>query len=524
MLLQAAALTPILAPLALLVVARMRAGTAMPVCLALTASAAWLVWRVPPGVLAAATLEGWLLAITILWIVLGALSLLGVLRAAGAVDALRARIAAASPDARVQILLIAWLFGGFLESVAGFGTPAAICAPLLVGLGFAPLAAAVMCLAANCVSVTFGAAGTPVLVGMVQGLRGHDGAAELALTSGAAAAAVNVAVGSFIPLVLILLFSRFFAPERSARVGLRAWKPALLAGFGFTVPAFVAARWLGPEFPSILGAACGFGLLWLALRRGWIAGGTRAESDPTHEPPAGTLPFARAAAPYLWLGLLLAATRLVPPLKAWLQGVTLSAMDLLGTGIGASFPILYSPGTVFLVVTALAAWRFRVGATTLRAVARETGSRLLPAALALGAALPMARIFVHSGVNDAGLVSMPLFLAERATEITGAGWVMAAPFVGALGSFLSGSATFGNLMFAGLQLDAARGAGIPVQLGLALQQVGAAAGNMISVLNVVAVAAVTGLSGREGSILRLTFLPMLFYCLAAGLVGLAVMR
>src|SRR5690606_21303728 len=154
---------------------------------------------------------------------------------------------------------------------------------------------------------------------IVQGLHDTDGVAELASVSGAAAAAVNIAVGSFIPLVLILLFTRFFTPARSAREGLRAWKPALLAVFGFTVPAFAAARWLGPEFPSDLGAACGFALVWLALRRGWIAGGAGAEPSP------GTLSFARAAGPYLWLGLLLAATRLIPPLKTWLQGVALVA-------------------------------------------------------------------------------------------------------------------------------------------------------------------------------------------------------
>jgi lactate permease len=135
-----AALTPILSVFLLMVVIRLRASAAMPISLFLTALAAALLWRVPLRRIAAAGLEGWFIAATILWIVFGALALLNTLTLSGAMEAIRRRLGRASPDPRVQVLLVAWLFGAFLEGAAGFGTPAAICAPLLAalaGLAFA---------------------------------------------------------------------------------------------------------------------------------------------------------------------------------------------------------------------------------------------------------------------------------------------------------------------------------------------------------------------------------------------------
>lgn len=518
-----AALAPIGALFVLLTVFRMSAVRAMPLCCALMVAMAAFAWKVPARALSAAVVEGWILAASILWIVLGALALYNVLRVSGAMEALRARLASASPDRRAHVLLIAWLFGAFLESVAGFGTPAAVCAPLLVALGFPPAAAVVLCLLSNSAPVTFGAVGTPLLIGMLQGL-GPAGSLPLLHEAGVIAAGLNVLLGSFIPLVMVVLFSRFFAGADVRASGWRAgfayWRPALLAGFGFTVPAWLAAIWLGPEFPSLVGSLGGFAGVLLAFRFGWIARG------PAVAPPddARTMPLHHAVAPYAALVLLLAVTRFSAPVRAWLQSGALEFRDVLGTNLSASFPLAYSPGTLFLVVAVLAFASYGLRARDARDIARATWSRFASSAITLLFALPLVRVFIHSDVNGAGLAAMPVELARAAAGATGAAWPLAAPFVGALGAFVSGSGTFSNLMFSLLQYDAARATGIPATVVLGLQAFGGSAGNMMSILNVVAAAAVTGLAGREGDALRMTLVPTLAVCLAAGGIGLLLAR
>lgn len=152
------ALTPILAALLLLVVLREPASRAMPLSLAVTAAAGVFLWQVPLRQVIAAAIEGVLIAASILWIVFGAILLLKVLSASGAMDTIRAGFMRVTPDPRAQVVIVAWLFGAFLEGVTGFGTPAAIAAPLLVALGFPPIAAVVLTLVADSSPVSFGAA------------------------------------------------------------------------------------------------------------------------------------------------------------------------------------------------------------------------------------------------------------------------------------------------------------------------------------------------------------------------------
>ena len=135
------ALMPVLAVLLFLVILRMPATRAMPLALMITASMAWFVWRVPGKHIAASVIEGWVISSGIILIVFGAIVLLRTLQASGAINVIRAGFTRVSPDRRVQAIIIAWLFGSFLEGASGFGTPAAIVAPLLVALGFPPLAA-----------------------------------------------------------------------------------------------------------------------------------------------------------------------------------------------------------------------------------------------------------------------------------------------------------------------------------------------------------------------------------------------
>ena len=527
-----AALTPLLAVFGLLVILRLPASLAMPLSLALTAGVSVAVWRVPLRQLAAASIEGVVIAASILWIVFGAIFLLKILNESRAMEAIRAGFMKVTPDPHAQLILVAWLFGAFLEGAAGFGTPAAITAPLMVALGFTPMAAVVLALIADSSPVAFGAIGTPVVVGLAEGLRaGSDLSPSVAGATGDAplpdflqdvavqAVTLDLLVGTFIPLILVVLFTRFFDPARSWRDGFRAWRFALFAGCAFTLPALGIALLLGPEFPSIIGALIGLAVVIPVARKGLLLP-TRTPhraDDPGVVPAPHQMNLGRAWLPYLLLAGLLIATRIeVLPLKGWLQVATISWTSILGTEIGVSVAPLYLPGATFVAVVLLTIPLHRVSVHRVGVALRDAGAALVGSALALGAAVPMVRIFIQSGVNDSGLASMPVELATVAAEAAGPAWPLFAPFVGALGSFLSGSATFSNMMFAQFQLDAAGRAGVPELTVLAAQMLGANAGNMISVLNVVAAAAVVGLLRQEGTIIRYTLAPMLYYCLAAG--------
>ena len=533
-----AALTPLLAVLGLLVALRLPAAQAMPISLALTATVSIVVWSVSVRHVLAAAIEGVVIAASILWIVFGAILLLKTLTASGAMAAIRGGFTRITPDRRAQVILIAWLFGAFLEGAAGFGTPAAITAPLLVALGFAPMAAVVLALIADSSPVSFGAIGTPVVVGLAQGLQeGGDLAPAAADVIGDAslsdflrsvavqAITIDLFVGSFIPLILVLVLTRFFDLRRSWRDGLRAWRFAMFAGLAFTLPALGVAVLLGPEFPSLIGALVGLAVVVPVARKGLMLPPRlppRGGSDrPAGAPAPAGMPLGRAWAPYLLLALLLVATRVeFLPLKQWLQAAMISWTGILGTGVAVSLAPLYLPGTVFVVVVLATIPLHGMGVRQAGTALREAGLTLAASALALGTAVPLVRIFIHSGVNQAGVASMPMELAAVAADWVGAGWPLLAPFVGALGAFLSGSATFSNMMFALFQIGAAERTAMPETLVLAAQMLGANAGNMISVLNVVAAAAVVGLLRQEGTIIRFTLAPMLYYCLAAGIVAL----
>jgi lactate permease len=228
-----------------------------------------------------------------------------------------------------------------------------------------------------------------------------------------------------------------------------------------------------------------------------------------------------AWAPYLLVGLLLVITRLRElPVQGWLTGVRLEWPAILGTPIDAAVAPLHLPGTVFLIVALITVLLHRAGRDVMSRAFGGAAQRVAVTAVALGTAVPMVRIFINSDVNASSLASMPVELARVAAAGLGSVWPLAAPVVGTLGSFISGSATFSNMMFALLQADVAQMAGWPVETVLAAQMLGADAGNMICVVNVVAAASVVQLLGREGAIIRYTLPAAAAYLLLSG--GLAL--
>ncbi|WP_414828675.1 L-lactate permease [Alteromonas sp. H39] len=522
-----AALTPILITFITLVLLRYPASVAMPFGYVLTVLMGWGVWGVSLRHIVAATIEGWVIALSILIIVFGALFLLNTLKQIYALNAICNGFSKISEDRRVQCIVIVWLFGSFLEGVGGFGTPAAIAAPLLVALGFPPVAAVALALIGASPAVSFGAVGTPIIIGMSEGVPGLS--AENLNTIALIAISIDVFVASLFPLCLSLLMTRFFGANKNWKEGFDVFPLALFAGFSFTLPAWLTVYFIGIELPSLLGGITGLLITTFVIRRGWLVPKTiwtfPADTLPDDRNPDSevqpTLPLWKAWLPYLSAALLLMLSRLPDlPFKSMLMSVKWQWNQIFDTTISASLSPLFLPGTVFMLVALITLIVAKVRLKQLAEITHHTTSKLWPAVLALGSSVPMVRVFIHSESNDNGLSAMPLALADAAVSYVQGAWPVVAPFMGALGSFVSGSSTFSNMMFSGLQSQAASMLQLDQTLILALQLLGANAGNMICVANVVAAAAVVNLVGKEGQIIRATVVPMFLYCVIIGIIGL----
>jgi lactate permease len=510
---------------------------AMPIGWLAAAAVALAFWEMPVLWVLAATLAGLVSAADILMIVFGALLILQLMRESGAVRTIAASMATVSRDRRVQIITIAWLMGSFFEAAAGFGTPAAVGAPLLVGLGFPPLVAVVATLIGDSTSVTFGAVGLPIWGGFepirdLADLPQGAGFEPFLQSIGAFAGVLHFAVGTFVPLTISAMTTRI--AEGSFRKGLAIWPLALFAGAVFTLPYMLIAVFINYELPSLIGSLIALPVFLWVVSRGYLV-----PKEPWGFPPRSRWPVQwegevqagagveeqrmsvwKAWLPYLMIGAILLVTRLkVLQVTPVLQSLKLEWDNILGTDISRGITPLYNPGIIpFLLVAGFVPPIYGYSWKSGWRVAKGTVRKIGPAAAALFFALAMVFIMMESG-GATGRDSMLIVMAREAAGIAGSAWYVAAPLVGALGTFISGSNTVSNIMFGALQLNTANEVGLPPVPILALQAVGGAAGNMICIHNVLAVLTTVGLVGREGAVVRKNLPVALLYAVAAGVLS-----
>ena len=550
------AFLPILAVGILLVGFRLPASRAMPLSYIVAAGLALFIWQVPGVRVAAASVKGLIIAFQLLYIIFGAILLLNTLRYSGALAVIRSGFTSISPDRRVQVILIAWLFGAFIEGAAGFGTPAAVTVPLMVGLGFPAMAAVVSGMIIQSTPVSFGAVGTPILVGVNKGLSGQATAQEkiaemgfdqfdaLLPFVGFKVAIVHALVGALIPLLLVVFMTRFFGKNRSFKEGLAIAPFALFASVSLTVPYMVVAKLLGPEFPSLLGALIGMAIVVPVAKKGWLLpkgepwdfpprsdwerewvgslemGADESKREQTHQ----ISPFT-AWLPYLMVALLLVLTRLdALPFAAWLKAIEIKWSAIFGTTIDTALQPLYLPGTVFVLVSLMAVGLHRMGGETVRSAWVDSLKTTAKASVALVFTVPMVQVFLNSDGGMAGYDKMPIVLADGIASLAGGAYPLFAPLVGGFGAFVAGSNTISNMMFSLFQFEVGIRIGVDATWMVALQAVGGAAGNVICVHNVVAALAVVGLTGREGDVIRKTLLVFAYYALTAGVIGFVVIK
>jgi len=536
---------PIVAIFVFMVGFRWPATRAMPLAFVITLLLALFIWKTPGNWIVASTVNGVVIAFKILFIVFGALLLLFTMRESGAIEAINRGFTNISTDKRVQAIIIAWLFGGFIEGSAGFGTPAALAAPLLLSLGFPALAAVMVALIANVTPVSFGSVGTPTLLGIqpsldipsVQEYIAQSGLtfAEYMQQIGVWTALQHALPGLLLPLIMVAMMTRFFGEKRSIREGLAIWPYALFAGFCFVGPYVAVALLLGPEFPSLLGGLIGLAILIPATRAGFLVPKTPWNfpdkstweknwmgSISMEKPDAAKSSILKAWMPYVLIGLLLVLTRVRSlPIYAWVKSADIPYTDLFGTSVSGTIDPLYNPGIMpFILVSLLCIPLFRMKRKEVGAAWSQAIIRIKNPLIALIFAVPMVRIMMQSGNNPDGIMGMPIAMASAMTNIFQGAWPLVDAFIGALGSFMAGSNTVSNMLFSLFQFSIAEQQGISTILIVSLQNIGGAMGNMICVHNVIAACATVGLVGVEGLLIKRNLLPMAIVGGIVGIIGL----
>jgi lactate permease len=482
-------------------------------------------FRLDPNLVNATVVNGALSALTPISILWGALLLSQTMRYSGGERIISESLKGVSSNPVAQLMILGWAFPFMMEGASGFGTPAAIAAPLLVGLGFDAVRVTILTLIMNAVPVTFGAVGTPMWFGLSQVPLSQ---AEI-LSVSWKSALVHTMAALFVPIIAL----RFMVGWVEIRQNLLF---IYLSVLSCALPSLFLSRFTY-EFPSLIGGAVGLCLSALMAKHQAGLARTHAAKEVEGDPPSQHRDRLRAFAPYLILIAVLIVTRLpFLPLRAWLTAesprlaldwgtlgtfsvsaaLVLRLDSIFGTSSGWSYQALFVPALIpFVVVVLLSIPLLRIDLPALKTVLADTTKRLSRPSIALVGALIMVQLMTLG--EDRAQTTI---IGRTLASITGGSWPFFAPVLGALGSFFAGSATVSNLTFAGVQDSIARTLGFDRTSILALQSVGAAMGNMVAISNIVAVVSILGLKDQEGVVLKRTVIPLVVYALIAGVSGL----
>ena len=511
------ALVPIIVLFVLLAGLRMAAQWASLITLATALLIAVIIYRMPIGLALNSTLLGICFGLfPIVWIVINAIFIYNVIVDTGHFDTIRDSLAGVSNDRRVQVVLIAFVFGALLEATAGFGTPVAITASLMVGLGFEAVYAAALALLANTAPVAFGGFGIPILTaGAVSGLDVLQ---------------LSQMVGRQTPLLALIIPGMLVTVMAGFRKMLEVWPVVAVSGIAFALTQFVVSNLLGPELADLLAA-----IITVVAVIGLLAFWRPADEwHFEHEPPAteresyDTPPIGRtlyAWSPFIIIVALFLIVQ-IPPIKAAV-GTTQTAINFptaevsettglptipwpgLNGHIEQTQPVVPKPtpydatfstnwlsaaGTIILIGDIISLFVLRVGPRRALRIYGESLNQLKWAILTIASILGLAYLLNYSGIT----YTLGLTLAA-----TGILFPLFSPLIGWLGVALTGSDTSSNALFANLQKVTAQQIGLSPILTVGANSSGGVLGKMISPQNLAVGTSATGLQGREGDLLRL---------------------
>nr|WP_217918154.1 lactate permease LctP family transporter [Burkholderia pseudomallei] len=539
-----AAGAPIILFFVSLAVLRLKGHVAGALTLALALVIAIAVYGMPAERAFASAAYGFAYGLwPIAWIIVTAVFLYKIVVKSGQFDVIRSSIVSLTDDQRLQMLLIGFSFGAFLEGAAGFGAPVAITAALLVGLGFNPLYAAGLCLIADTAPVAFGALGIPVIVaGQVSGLD--------PMAVGAMAGRQLPFLSFFLPFWLVFVMDGVKGVRET-------WPAALVAGGSFALVQFFTSNYIGPELPDVtsalasLVALASFLKVWRPLRAreaaraqrlvsaggGALAlggmpgglGGARATGG--REPsPYSFAQIARAWSPFVVLTVMVTIWSMKPFKAMFAKGGALAFTTLQfhvahldkltqkmapvvahPTPVPAVFnwDLLAATGTAILLSAIVSMAILNVPARTGVRTFFEVLKDLKRPVLSIGLVLAFAFVENYSGMST----TLALLLAG-----TGAAFPFFSPLLGWIGVFLTGSDTSSNALFCSLQATTAQQIGVPSTLLVAANTTGGVAGKMISPQSIAVACAAVGLVGHEADLFRFTLRHSLFFALVVGVM------
>ncbi len=505
----------------------MPSAKALPLAAVVAYGIRWMWFGTDTSVVHASVVVGLLTALTPISIVWGAIFLFRTMEISGAMETIRRWLNSLTRNRVAQVVIVGWSFQFLIEGASGFGTPAALAGPLLVGLGFPPVRVAMTCLILNSIPVSFGAVGTPTWFGFAQ--------LDLSPSELQAVAWKTALIHSIAACVIPLLAFRLLLTWHEIYRNLVFIYLALAA----CVVPMSALALLNDEFPSVAGGMIGLILAaWLA-RQGV---GLTSEEEPAEVsssvPKVNTV--IRALFP-LWATVLVLLLTRIPQFglrdaltataPAWdgslgpfgrisiSLALVIQLQDVFGTAMRWSHQVLYVPSLLpFILISLVSLWVLNAPAGTARLVWNQTSVCIINPVLALLGALVLV------GLLMVGEESSSVMIVGRAlAAATGDSWQYFSAYLGAIGSFFAGSCTISNLTFGPIQDSIAIRLTLNRTTILALQSVGGALGNMIAIHNIVAVSSVLGLENQEGEILKRTVGPMFLYGVIAAAMSLLLM-
>ena len=490
----AIAMIPVLWLIVSLGVLKMPAHKTCSFTVILTLAIAIICWRMKfiDGI--TATVEGMAIALwPILLVIVAALFTYNLAVETKTMDVIKKMLSSITTDKRIQVLILAWGFGGFLEAVAGYGTAVAIPASILASLGFNPLFAAVICLLANTVPTAFGALGIPVTT--LETVTGLEVVHLSYVTS--------IQLAGFIVLIPFLLV---ILTEKSIKALKGVIGITLVSGITFAVPQIFIAKYLGADLPALVASICSMACTIL------MAKAMNKEKVETKEDKIGLKEGVLAWLPYILLcGLILIASPLVPSINSLLAKASSNIHIYTGDATSTTaFSWINTPGMMILIATFIAGLIQKLKFTYMLDVLKRTIIQLKTSFITIMSIVAISKIMSHSGMTSS--ISFGL------CAITGSFYPLIAPLLGAIGTFVTGSDTSANILFGALQTEAAKSLSIDPYWIAAANTAGATAGKMISPQSIAIATSATGLIGSEGKILSTTVKYCLGYVIILGLI------
>jgi lactate permease len=495
------ALLPIIWLIIALTVLKIPGFKACMIALVIAYVLAVFVFKMPLFESVTAVAEGAALALwPIIIVIIAAIFTYNVCVSTGNMEVIKKMLASVTKDKRVLVLFIAWGFGGFMEGMAGFGTAVAIPASMLWGLGFDPVFAAIVCLIANATPTAFGSIGIPTTT--LSKITGLD-------VFGLSTDTVTI----LIPLIILTPFILVYLTGKSRKAFKGVIMITLISGLSFLIPEYLVAKYLGAELPVVIGSVCSMLGTFIAAK---IFG--RGEVDPqyrleTKQTEKVTVKQAFTAwSPFILIFILLLSTsKLIAPLNELLALVKTSVHIYAGENAAPyTFSWLATPG-VWIILAAFVGGKLQ-GASFIGMIKifGKTILQLSKTIITIICIMATAKLMGYSGMISA--------IALMFVTVTGPFYPLFAPFLGAIGTFVTGSGTSASVLFGGLQLETSIALNLNQSWIAASNTAGAITAKMISPQSIAIAVAAVSLQGKESVLLKGTIKYFILFVAIVGIV------